>query len=57
MMEINEMVDYISKICDEECICTPDQETGKDPTVCRRCKASHIYNEIGEILREGIDGL
>lgn len=31
-----------------ECACTPAQETGEDPTVCRRCAAAGAINAAAE---------
>lgn len=50
--EINELIIDLEKIADEDCICSSKQETGEDPTVCRRCEAAGILNRVGELLRD-----
>lgn len=50
--EIKELIIDLEKITDEECTCTNKQQTGEDPTVCKRCTAGGILNLVGELLRD-----
>ena len=48
------MINSLLKLCDItncECTCTKDQQTGKDPTVCRTCTAGTRINSIAEEIR------
>ena len=40
----------LNRWADEECFCTPEQETGDDPTECRTCEARGILNRHAEYL-------
>jgi hypothetical protein len=37
---------------DQPCSCTNEQESGKDPTMCRSCMAGSALNRIGEIISD-----
>jgi len=50
-------ISEIEKLSDEPCTCTPDQQEGKDFTVCKSCEASYLINELGEDMRQGLGRL
>lgn len=51
--KINKLIEYANKSCS----CTSDQETGKDPSICKSCMAGHSINNICDELRYIIDEL
>ena len=38
----------LEDLSDQECTCTPDQQSGKDWTTCPSCQASYFLNDIHE---------
>lgn len=53
--DIEEIITDLRNEADKDCTCTEDQETGKDPTTCKRCQAAHRINQVGELLREEME--
>jgi hypothetical protein len=45
-------MDELRSLADRECTCTPEQESGGDPSVCLRCSAANELNDIGERARD-----
>jgi len=39
-------LEALSTIADSECICTPEQQTGEDSTLCPVCTAAQEYNFV-----------
>jgi len=50
-LSCEEVLHIISELCDEECTCTPGQQTGKDVGECLRCTAATEYNDIAYNIR------
>jgi len=50
-LSCEEVLQVISKLCDEECTCTPDQQSGKDATECLSCAARGEYNDVACDIR------
>lgn len=50
-----ENLKLLRNIANNECTCTPKQQTGEDVSFCASCKAAKVLNTIGELAEEGLD--
>ena len=44
----NQMRDYLQELSEDECTCTPDQQSGEDPLTCPSCTAAGTLNDISQ---------
>jgi len=44
-------IEQLENIAEPECMCSPNQQTGVDPTVCKSCRAAKRLNEIDRIAK------
>ena len=44
-------INQLENIAELECTCSPGQQTGVDPTICKSCRAAKRLNEINRIAK------
>lgn len=53
-MSIEKDIKGLQIIANQRCMCSPEQQSGEDASVCISCIASGALNEVAELLRDQI---
>lgn len=56
-MSIESDLRALNMIANQRCVCTPEQQSGDDPTTCIICMASSSLNDVAEQLRNDVEAI